>query len=121
MISHFRELECVCASQFTGFSNPLIDLSFLAHCHILLLENFVLVHLLGLFFPLHVLCFVVYASFSVALSQGDASKDLSETITPLTLKKKGALAPQETYDNDADDNSPTHPPASSQDVYLEDM
>ena len=77
-----------------------------------------LVHPLGLFFPLHVLCFVVYTSFSVALSQGDASEDLSEAITPLTLKKKGALAPQESYDDDAHDSGP---PASSQDVYLEDM
>lgn len=65
-----------------------------------------LVHPLGLFFPLHVLCFVVYTSFSVALSQGDASEDLSEAITPLTLKKKGALAPQESYDDDAHDSVP---------------
>ena len=53
--------------------------------------------------------FCCYASFSIALSQGDAFEYLSETITPLTLKKKGALAPQESYDDDAHDNSPTHP------------
>ena len=65
---------------------------------------------------------VVYASFSVALSHGEPSDDLSEAITPLNLKKKGALIPLETYDNIAHDKAPSPPPPlGSPSVYLEDM
>jgi hypothetical protein len=63
------------------------------------------------------LCFI-----SVALSSGEPSDGLAEAITPLTLKKKGALAPRETYGDAARDKAPTPPPsAGSPDVYLEDM
>jgi len=60
------------------------------------------------------LCF-----FSVTFSQ---EEDFSDTIPPLTLKKKGASAPREAYDGVAQDKTPTPPPsASSPSVYLEDM
>jgi hypothetical protein len=94
----------------------------LAHPHTLLLGNFVLVHPLGSYFLFFfVLCLVAYALFSVTLSQGEPSDDLSAAITPLTLKKKGALAPKETYDDAALDKAPTPPSAGSPGVYLEDM
>ena len=69
-----------------------------------------------------VLCLVVYyASYSVALSQGEPFEDLSDTFT-LTQKKKDLSASQETNDDVAHDKTPTPPPsASSSGVYLEDM
>ena len=66
--------------------------------------------------------FVIYASFSVALSQGEPIEDLSDALTSLTPKKKGPFASQETNDDVAHDKAPTPPPSpSSSIVYLEDM
>ena len=75
-------------------------------------------HLLGVY----LLCFIVHCLVVYALPQGEPSEDLSDMITPFTLKKKSTLASQETYDNIVHDKALTPPPSpSSPGVYLEDM
>jgi hypothetical protein len=124
--SRSRALKNVYVHPYSSVSLILSSVCPLAHPRILLLGNFVLVHPLGLYllFFFLFLCLVVYASFSVALSQEDPSEDLSEPITPLNLNKKGALASREANNDVAIDKAPAPPPSAgpgSPGVYLEDM